>query len=442
MSSFLSDYQGVFTLQTRSVLPQATLYLEGLFQTERTKRNIERMSEETSSLYGSQHHFITNSPWSAADLMKQISCDTNALFGDAQQQSLSIDESSFKKAGKNSVGVSRQYNGNTGKLDNSQTGVYASLSCGNKVSIINTKLFLPKEWVEDPSRCAKAGIPKQALVYKTKIELATELIKETVRAGVKFGWVGADSMYGNSYDFCKGLDEMNLPFVVDIRKDQPVYLTKPEIYIPEKKGTKGRKRTKPTCDLAHWEVHQYLKTLRNTDFQEVKIRKGTKGWIKAKVHIIRVWIWDNEEMEARERTLIIQKPHNKKDHIRYSLSNIPLPNKTVQQFAFMQAQRFWIEKAFWDQKGELGMGDYQIRKYQAWYHHQALVMLALLYINKQKILHQENIPLLSVRDIRLQLIALLKKQGVYLENEIEKMIVRHNQRAYDIERYYPDDQYF
>ena len=90
-----------------------------------------------------------------------------------------------------------------------------------------------------------------------------------------------------------------------------------------------------------------------------------------------MWVWDKEESQARERTFVIRNP------IKYSLSNFTTTNKTIQQFAFMQAQRFWIERAFEDQKGELGMSDYQVRKYIAWYHHQALVMLAMLYVNKQ-----------------------------------------------------------
>ncbi|MFN9861802.1 MAG: transposase [Bacteroidota bacterium] len=97
--------------------------------------------------------------------------DTNNLLGDKSKQALSIDESSTGKAGSHSVGVSHQYNGNKGKLDNCQTGVYAALSRGNRVGIINARLFLPDEWVNDVDRCAKAGIPKEAIVKKTKIEL-------------------------------------------------------------------------------------------------------------------------------------------------------------------------------------------------------------------------------------------------------------------------------
>jgi hypothetical protein len=155
-----------------------------------------------------------------------------------------------------------------------------------------------------------------------------------------------------------------------------------------------------------------------------------------------VWVWDGKEPQARERTLLIRKPDKKKGPVKFALSNIPKESKTLQDFAFMQAQRFWIERAFEDCKGELGMADYQVRKYNAWYYHQALVMFAMQYINKTKIENQENIPLLSVRDIRLQIIALLKKDGTQMEIEIDQMLDRHRQRINDIMRYYPENDYF
>ena len=439
---FLTDYQEVFKLKTHNLLPKAVHYLQGLFQSERNKRNIERMVEHTDSNYQSQQQFISDSPWSSEDLMNKIGVDTNNLLGDKPNQALSIDESSNGKAGSHSVGVSHQYNGNKGKLDNCQTGVYATLSRGNKVGIIKGKLFLPDEWIQDADRCAKAGIPSDAIVKKTKIELGIELIAEAKKSGIEFGWVNADGLYGNSYAFGKAIEEMGEHFVVDVHKDQMVYLTRPEIYIPAEENKRGRKQIRLVTDTKPMQVQDYIKTLRNPDFQKVNIRKGTKGWLTANVHIVQIWVWNNEESKARERTLIIRKSIKSKNETKYSLSNFTVKSKTVQQFSYMQAQRFWIERAFEDQKGELGMSDYQIRKYIAWYHHQALVMLALLFVNKQKILHQENIPLLSVRDVRLQLIASLKEGGAHIEKEIDQMVARHHHRANDILRHYPDNDYF
>lgn len=397
------------------------------------------MSEQNGQNYQSQHHFISESSWSATALMRQVSQDANRLLGDPAQQCLSIDESSNAKAGKHSVGVSRQHNGNLGKVDNCQTGVYASLCSGNTVGIINTRLFLPKVWIDDPQRGKKAAIPKEAMVFKTKPELALDMIREAKSAGLQFGWINADGLYGQSYDFCKAIEEMGLNFVVDVHKNQAIYLSEPHPALPAAKRM-GRPLNRLKCEAKAIEAEQYCTMLCDEDFKVVKIRKGTKGWIMGAIHKATVWVWNGKEPQARKRTLMIRKNIADSD-IKYCLSNIETSSKTHREFAFMQAQRHWIERAFEDCKGELGMADLQVRKYIAWYHHQSLVMLAMQYVNEQKVEKQPNIPLLSVRDVRLQLIAMLKDNGVTLEIEIEQMLKRHMSRKRDMDRYYKIEQY-
>ena len=191
------------------------------------------MSEHTNQHYQKQHHFLSHSPWSAQSVMQKISLDTNATLGDYTQQCLSIDESSNAKAGRDSVGVSRQHNGNLGKIDNCQTGVYATLCSGNVVGIINTRLFLPDEWIDSPNRCLKAGVPKEVIIKKTKIDLALDMIRESISVGVQFGWINADGLYGSSYQFCKTIEDLGKDFMVDVHKDQYVYLTEPQLIIPD-----------------------------------------------------------------------------------------------------------------------------------------------------------------------------------------------------------------
>lgn len=416
-------------------------YVEGLFLTERNKRNIERMSEQNNQHYQKQHHFLSDSPWSAQLVMQKISLDTNAMLGDYSNQCLSIDESSNAKAGKDSVGVSRQHNGNLGKVDNCQTGVYASLCRGNVVGLINTRLFLPDEWINNSKRCQKAGVPKESIVKKTKIELALDMIKESIDAGVQFGWINADGLYGSSYLFCKTIDDLGKHFMVDVHKDQFVYLTMSKPILPQPKARKGRTITRLKVIEKPIRVDDYLKGVAASDFKEVKIRKGTKGWIMGEIHLAEVWVWDGKEQTPRKRTLMIRKALKKGDPVKFCLSNLSIQQRTHQEFAFMQAQRHWVERAFEDGKGELGMADYQVRKYNAWYHHQALVMLAMQYVNKIKVELKKDIPLLSVRDVRLQIIATLKEQGTQMEKEIDQMFYRHRQRLNDIMRHYPDNEY-
>ena len=399
------------------------------------------MNEQTKGNYQQQQHFVSNSPWSANEAMKVTALKCQQRLGDWKDQAYSIDESSIRKSGKDSVGVSSQYNGNLGKVENSQTGVYASLSRGKQVGLINARLFLPDVWVDDPKRCKKAGVPKEARVKKTKIELALDMIVEDLSRGIRFGWINADALYGNSSTFCNGIEDLRENFVVDIHKDQRVFLANPTIYIPKSTSKKGRQPTRLKTDEEAFEVNQYCKTLKKSDFEKVKVRKGTKGWIKAHVHTQVVWVWDGKESNARQRTLIIHKGVGKEEP-KFAMSNIDRSEKTTQQFAFMESQRFWIERAFEDCKGELGMADYQVRKYIAWYHHQALFFMAMDYVNEIKSKYQHTTSLLSVRDVRLLIIAYLMEDGVRMEKEVKDLLKRHEQRLKDILIHYPKNDYF
>ena len=284
----------------------------------------------------------------------------------------------------------------------------------------------------------EAGIPIEDIVYKTKPELAIELLDEIIANDIKFGWITADGLYGQSYEFCKAIDERRLKFIVDIHKNQHVYLEEPQIFIPERKSNKGRKPSRKVINQESIEVQAYMKTLTNSSFLKIKVRKGTKGWVKVKAHKKQVWVWDHQEDQARQRTLIITKGGD----VKYMLSNDIDEKKRLQDYVFMGSQRYFIERAFGDGKGELGLGDYQIRKYRSWYHHQALIMMAMNYVLETKIKYKSPLPLLSVRDVRMQIIAELKHQGVHIEKEIDQMLTRHKIRYKDIMRYYKNEDYF
>jgi SRSO17 transposase len=437
LCSHVIDYQSVLKLKTADLCDNAIKYLEGLFCAERSKRNIERMVEKSKAEYQSQQHFITDSPWSASDLMTEVAKKVNKDLGDTKLQALNIDENSNKKSGKHSVGVSRQYNGNEGKIENSQTGVFASLGSGEKVCLVNARLYLPKEWTDDEKRCIKAGVPKKAIKYATKLQLAMEIIEELDKNGIEYGWIGADSLYGQGYEFANTLDKKGKKFVLDVKVNQHIYLSEPDVLVEKRVTKKGKEIIKLTNEQKSVRVEDYYKTLTKNDFTKVEWRKGTKGWLKALFHIQTVWIWDTKTEKAQKRTLIIRKDRNK---IKFSMSNFTVEEKSIEEFAYMQGQRYWIERSFQDNIGELGMADYQVRKYNSWYHHMALVMMAMHYILKKRQEKKEEIPLLSARDVRLQTIALLLSQGINMEEEIEQMLYRHIQREKDINRRIKNDE--
>jgi SRSO17 transposase len=130
-----------------------------LLQTER--RNMERMEQVVPGTNEQVlQHFISNSPWDAEAVMRQIARDADALLGRHDDTLLVIDESGLPKKGKHSAGVARQYCGQLGKVENCQVGVYGALARGNKVTLTDARLFVPREWTNDQERCRRAGIPE------------------------------------------------------------------------------------------------------------------------------------------------------------------------------------------------------------------------------------------------------------------------------------------
>ena len=410
----------------------------------RGERNLERILEAVSTQvsdaeYQSLQHFITSSPWDAHQLMQRIGRQTHALLSNWQDTAYIIDEKAHLKKGKHSVGVANQYAGLVGKNENCQVGVYGALAYEKYAGLVNCRLFLPEKWCDDPARCQRAGVPKAHQQHKTKLVLALEMLEESLSSGLKVGWVGADSLYGRSHHFCNAIEDMGQHFVLDIPLQTRIFLKVPKISLP----TPRHKRLK--ADHKPLKVADYLGQLEEEDFQWVRVRKTTKGWLKASIHVAQVWVWNQgdhgkgAEKQARERTLIIRKPCSKNGKIKISLSNFKSNECTIGRFAFMQSQRYLVEKAFKDDSKELGMSDYQTRKYLSWYHFQALTMLVMLFTLKEILRNRERIPLLSYLDLKKLIQCLWDEKPNKLMLRIEQLLKRHQQRQKDIDRYYKID---
>jgi SRSO17 transposase len=301
--------------------------------------------------------------------------------------------------------------------------------------LINTRLYLPECWTEDDERCEKAGIPKVNRLHNTKPQLGLEMLKADMATGVRFGWVGGDGLYGHGYEFSYAVDDLGLTFLFDVHSDQSVYLEEPAIFVPEKKPGRGRTPTLPKTDAQPITVNTYQEGLCEGDWQEVAVRDTTKGVLTLSMHVRRVWVWDQQERQARCWTLVISR--NKADHrLKYGLSNADVGTTPIERFAYMQAQRYWVERAFQDAKSELGMSDYQVRKWNGWYHHMALVILAMSFIVRERLLNRIDYPVLSCRDVRLLIIALLSRDKQLVDKRLQQMKTRHQQRQKDTRRYF------
>lgn len=432
---YLSDYQWIFRNKTKAFFDKAQKYTQGILVSP--QRNIEQVCDSlVGSDYFQMQHFITESNWSPREVIDLAAKRTNETLPRHKLTGLIIDETGTVKQGDKSVGVGWQYCGNVGKIANSQVAVVACLNTSDFASMVDARLYLPEDWVSDQLRCDEAGIPEEYRVFKTKIEIAYDIILHQMELGVQFDYVGADGYYGNDTHFASKIDKLGLLYMLDIHSDQPIYLEKPELVVPKRKSKRGRepKRLKATKESIT--VAQYYKCLEQDDWQKINVRNTTKGYLKGLYHFEKVYVWNKQTNVIESRLLVIRRTKTKSgEEIKYSFTNAEMEQYTSKALAYMQAQRFFIEHCIKESKQVLGLNQFQTRKWLAWQHQVALNIITMGFILKEKLLCFNELPLLSARDIRDWIsFILLKQQG---ETDVMNVIMnRHLRRQIDINRHY------
>ena len=429
----MDSYAPLFKSYRSDVSDKAHRYVRGLMQAG-SRKNMERMVEVVSDSDWQQlQQFISDSSWDRQAVIDQIARDADSLLGDAEDCCLAIDESSFAKKGKKSVGVARQWLGRHGKVDNGQVGVFAALCNATRATLVNERFFLPEEWANDMERCLKAGMPEEEIVHKTKQELALEMVRDAQRLGLRYGWIAADAGYGHGLGFCMSLQSLGETFVVDCDCDQHVYSANPKPYVPVKpKGKRGRIPKKLITDEVSIRVDTWAKSQPEKAWRLVTVRQGTKGPVAYEYLTKQVWVWDKDNEKPFRWWLIVRRDPKSKSDYKYSLSNAS-GKTSVQRLAFMQGQRFWVERCFEDARSECGMADYQVRKWRGWHSHMTLVMLSMLFMLHEKIRHQDEYPLLSAADVEDLLAHFLPRKDRSVDAVIAHLQRRHKQRQRSID---------
>ena len=391
------------------------------------------IEEVPESNWDSVQNFISDSPWQHEPLLKRIGQDMNALLGDNSDNYLLFDESAFTKKGKKSVGVCRQWNGRLGKVDNCQVGVFSVFGRDSLCAINDFRLFLPKEWTDDKKRCQLAGIPTHAYrKHQTKIDLALQMIAEAKDQQLNFNWIGADGFYGRDSHFRRSIAKMGLTFMVDIPRDTVIYLQNPKPAVPEKLSSKGRKPTLLKAQVKGIRLDKWLSEQAENDFEKLTIRKAKKGALKAQFIHARIWLWDGKSRKAESLHLVVRKDKGTtQSKVKYSVSNAA-KETAIQRLAYMQSQRYWIEREFQDAKSQVGMADYQVRGWRAWHHHMAMVALAMLFVAQTKQEFKEQYEILSTADIKFILENILPRRIVSVEDIANTIQRRHDKRLKDI----------
>jgi SRSO17 transposase len=319
--------------------------------------------------------------------------------------------------------LARQWCGRLGKVDNCQVAVFAVRTDGARHTPVDMRLYLPQRWIDDPARCDRAEIPPEARTMRAKSALALEMVRAARARGMRFSWVGVDGGYGKEPAFLRALDEMGETFVADVHATQRVWTEPPGLHVPAPQPTRGRPPNKQHAAVDGITVEKLVAGFGADDWTRCILRESTRGPLRVDIAHRRVWVWDGEEATARCWHLIVRREVGAPKRIKHSLSNAPVDTK-LERLAEMQGQRYWVERAFEDAKGECGLADYQALGWRAWHHHVTMVMLAMLFIAEQRVAHQPGLALLTPRDI----VAMLKETLPRKPQGKEALVAQINQR--------------
>lgn len=380
-------YRECFCTRTHDTSKHALLYLRGALTMD-DKRNYANIARRVVGLEDDGQNlqqFMSDSPWSASDVYRQIQREL-AAYPELQDGMLTLDESADEKAGLESAGAGRQYLGRIGKVDVGQMGVVLGYHSGNTWAMVDAELYMPQAWFDaahDDLR--KRGHVPSERTYLTKQDLGLQMIRRASANGLRFRIVGCDANYGRDNQFRAALHAEPITYIADVPSSQAVYLVRPVVGVPATPpGHSGPSFTKPRLlnkDAARLTRVRDVAKLSTLAWEERPIRDTERGLLSVLCALCRVWTV-TDSGEILNEWLLFQRDSTGK--IRYSLSNAPGDSSRT-QLARWQHQRYFAERIFQDAKSEAGWDEFMARKYRAWQHHTALDALALWFIAQTKL---------------------------------------------------------
>lgn len=417
----------------------AFIYMRALFTMD-TKRNYAEIARRIVSIDDdgqSLQQFMSDSPWPTAPLFAQIQNEISR-YPQMHGGTLTLDESGDRRSGKFSAGSSKQYLGNIGKVDQGQVGVMLGYYQANTWMMVDAELYLPKIWLnEEHAELRKRWHIPADRIFKTKPQIALEMVKQAKANRLPFQCVVADCVYGCDTELRIGLNDENLLYMGDIRLTTPVYLNRPVVGIPETPpGRRGRRCTIPRVlsDDRPVKPRSLIREMRH-QLQTIAVRYTERGLLLMRCAARRVWTV-SQDGRVMEEWLFLKQEEN--GEFKFSLSNAPI-TATLEELARWRCERYFVERTFQDAKSELGWDELEARKYRAWMHHAALTALALWFAAETKIewsqryprdtglareLDVAKLPNLSTANIREMLKAVLPLPRLSVE-QARRLVVKH-----------------
>jgi len=344
--------------------------------------------EHVQGKHASIQRFITDSKWDHRVLLRAAREATLPfLLAQGGLEGWLVDDTSFPKRGRCSVGVANQYCGERGIVTNCQSVVTVNLA--NQQSSLPTAyhLFLPQEWTKSAERRRLTGIPSD-ITFQSKPEIAIQLIDQLIAEDTPAAPIVADAGYGDSGVFRKALEDRGLSFMVGIRSSILMWKGGQGPLPPvESHSGRGRRSTRPRLDPKQppIPVMDLAKALPCDAWQIVEWREGSRGPMRSRFAACRGLVPGPMVSKTRyafihpEQWLLVEWPEDEPEPIRFWLSNFP-PRTQLLALVRLAKLRWRIEQDYEELKGELGLGHFEGRTWAGFHHHGACCLAAYAFL--------------------------------------------------------------
>lgn len=362
-------------------------YMSGQFnQLERKSIEPIAFSIEGAKVRAMQR-FVSDAWWAEGLVMHKYRSLVSEDLGDPCGAVI-FDESGFVKKGDDSIGVARQYCGTIGKVENCQVGVFAAYTSAHGYALIDKRLYIPEHWFSDEYsvRRKKCKLPAD-IKFKTKPQLAAEMLVEIAeQKQLPFRYVLADSVYATSPDFIKAVESLvGVTYMLQTPEDTLCWPKHPGVVAKTYKY-RGQERTKKILSEKAKDPISFktLATgLSNFFWYRRKVSEGAKGPIEYEFAKRQI-VLSREGLPQKTVWLLIRRTIAKEAQYCFFISNAPASTK-LGTLVWLSGLRWSIEQCFEETKTELGMDQYEVRKFPGWHHHILTCMLAHYFLWHLKI---------------------------------------------------------
>lgn len=321
---------------------------------------------------------VTVSDWADEEMWKRLALKVERELPGVE--ALVIDDTGFAKKGKHSVGVSRQYSGTLGRVDNCQVAVSIHLASEHGSACAGMQLYLPEGWAGDATRRAKAGVPA-AISFKPKWQIALDLLDSARQWGTEKRVVLADAGYGEVTEFREELEEREYPYVVGVPGGIVVWApgTGPIPPSAFPRAPKGRPRTRhQTGDQKPPTVLALAKSLGQRKCRSVSWREGSRRPQRSRFGALRVRTAHRHVLgdpPGREQWLVYEWPRGEDEPTKFYLSSLDA-NTPLKRLVYLAKLRWRVERDYQELKQEIGLDHFEGRSWKGFHHHATLCAVA------------------------------------------------------------------